>query len=63
VDVPFCAFEFRGSFAHREVENGRSCCGCEFPIDFTWNWRLVMLDRMVDGGGGYILVSIDPLLH
>jgi hypothetical protein len=63
VDILFCLFEFRGLFVDQEVGSGRSCCGYEFPCDFPWNWRSVMLDRMVDGGGGYILVSIDPLLH
>jgi hypothetical protein len=66
-DVLFCAFEFCGSFTDREVESGRSCCGCKFPCNFLWNWKSVMLDRMVDSGGGCILFSIadlaDPFLR
>jgi hypothetical protein len=67
VDVPFCAFEFRESFADQEVGSGCSCCGCEFPCDFPWNCRSVIFGRMVDGGGGCIFVSLadlaDPLLY
>jgi hypothetical protein len=61
VDVPFCAFKFRGSFVDQEVGSGNSHCGCEFPCDFLWNWRSVVLDRMVDGDGGCILFSIANL--
>jgi hypothetical protein len=51
MDVPFCAFEFHGSFVDREVGNGRSHCGCEFPCVFLSNWRLVML--------GHLLLSVN----
>jgi hypothetical protein len=51
MEVPFCAFKFRGSFADREVGSGRSRYGCEFPYDFPWNWRLMML--------GHLLLSVN----
>jgi hypothetical protein len=49
------------------VGSGRSRYGYKFPCDCPLNWRLVMLDGMVDGGDGCILCSIadlaDPLLR
>jgi hypothetical protein len=51
MDVPFCVFEFRGSFVDREVGSGRSRCGCEFP----WNWRSIKL--------GHLLLSVSSGAH
>jgi hypothetical protein len=55
MDVPFCAFKFRGSFANREVGSGRSRCGCKFPCDFPWNWNSMML--------GHLFLSVDSGTH
>ena len=55
MDVPFCAFKFHGLLVDQEAGSGRSHCGCEFPCNFPWNWRLMMLD--------HLLISISNSVH
>jgi hypothetical protein len=43
------------SFVDREVGSGHSCCCYEFPCNFPWNWKSMML--------GHLLLSVNSGAH